>query len=101
MVARHLDGNPDNNHIDNLCWGTQQENIEDQFRHRSAALVAGTFNRAKLKPSDVTCLLQEFKLSAANCNEFCEKKATDLNVTPRTILNVVTGKTWKRLQEAA
>ncbi|WP_044027529.1 NUMOD4 domain-containing protein [Corynebacterium glutamicum] len=32
-VCRHLDGNPENNHIDNLVWGTQSENNYDQTRH--------------------------------------------------------------------
>jgi len=26
-IVRHLDNNPHNNHKDNLCWGTQQDNI--------------------------------------------------------------------------
>ncbi len=29
-VTRHLDGNPLNNHIENLKWGTQAENIADR-----------------------------------------------------------------------
>ena len=32
-VCRHLDGNPANNHISNLCWGTQKENSHDRYRH--------------------------------------------------------------------
>src|SRR5262245_38045005 len=33
MECRHLDGNPQNNHVDNLRWGTSAENTEDQRRH--------------------------------------------------------------------
>jgi hypothetical protein len=33
MVARHLDGDPTNNRLDNLCWGTSSENNIDQVRH--------------------------------------------------------------------
>lgn len=29
MECRHLDGNPSNNLLDNLAWGTREENIED------------------------------------------------------------------------
>jgi hypothetical protein len=32
-LCRHLDGNPQNNHLANLIWGTHQENIDDQTRH--------------------------------------------------------------------
>lgn len=33
MLCRHLDGNSLNNSLENLCWGTQQENNEDQAKH--------------------------------------------------------------------
>jgi hypothetical protein len=38
MQTRHLDGNPANNRLDNLCWGTPKENAEDCARHRAARL---------------------------------------------------------------
>jgi hypothetical protein len=40
-VCRHLDGNPNNNKLNNLRWGTQKENSQDSKGH-------GTF---KLPPS--------------------------------------------------
>lgn len=33
MECRHLDGDPTNNHRDNLCWGTPKQNGEDKVRH--------------------------------------------------------------------
>ena len=32
-IARHLDGNKLNNHISNLKWGTQSENVRDCINH--------------------------------------------------------------------
>lgn len=32
-VGRHLDGNSMNNHVSNLSWGTQKENVNDRTRH--------------------------------------------------------------------
>lgn len=32
-VCRHLDGNPKNNALCNLAWGTTLENIQDKLRH--------------------------------------------------------------------
>lgn len=32
-MCRHLDGNPSNNSIRNLTWGTAQENADDKQRH--------------------------------------------------------------------
>lgn len=31
--CRHLDGNSQNDRLDNLCWGTKIENTEDKIRH--------------------------------------------------------------------
>ena len=33
MECRHLDGNPSNNNLDNLCWGTHLENQQDRIVH--------------------------------------------------------------------
>lgn len=33
MIARHLDGNPENNTPDNLQWGTPSENMYDKQKH--------------------------------------------------------------------
>ncbi len=33
MECRHLDGNPKNNRLENLCWGTIKQNREDARRH--------------------------------------------------------------------
>ena len=33
MEVRHLDGNPANNRLENLCWGTRSDNIRDAIRH--------------------------------------------------------------------
>lgn len=34
MEARHLDGDPNNNDLANLCWGTHLENMRDRARHK-------------------------------------------------------------------
>ena len=33
LQVRHLDGNPNNNVPENLCWGTQEENWQDRKIH--------------------------------------------------------------------
>jgi HNH endonuclease/NUMOD4 motif len=46
MECRHLDGNPANNKLENLCWGTRSENMQDVKYH-------GGRNNYTLKPEDV------------------------------------------------
>jgi len=50
-VGRHLDGNPLNNAIENLKWGTMRENADDTVKH---GRLKGHLNPAsRLKPEDV------------------------------------------------
>lgn len=32
-IVRHLDDDPTNNHVENLAWGTQVDNMQDCVRH--------------------------------------------------------------------
>lgn len=36
-LTRHLNGNPLDNHLHNLAWGTPKENALDSIKHRTAA----------------------------------------------------------------
>jgi hypothetical protein len=52
MQCRHLDGNPFNNRLDNLKWGTAVENGQDRVRHGTQ--VHGITNpKAKLTEQQV------------------------------------------------
>jgi len=52
MECRHLDGDPSNNHISNLKWGTRSENYEDAVEHGTAILGEKGTN-AKLKNGEI------------------------------------------------
>lgn len=34
-IVRHLDDNPDNNHVSNLAWGSQKDNMQDAIRNKT------------------------------------------------------------------
>lgn len=36
FVCRHLNGNPLDNRLSNICWGTPKENAQDSMRHGTA-----------------------------------------------------------------
>lgn len=53
--VRHLDGDPGNNKLDNLAWGTKAENEADKVKH--GTLLLGTANPAsKLTEADVLAI---------------------------------------------
>ena len=84
METRHLDCNKLNNKLSNLCWGTQQENLEDNIR-------AGTDKPgAKLKPEDITKIRWMLKHTWSH-----KHIAEEFDVTPATISSIKLGKSWK------
>jgi len=53
--VRHLDGDPSNNRLDNLAWGTKAENEADKIKH--GTLLCGTANpSSKLTDADVLAI---------------------------------------------
>jgi hypothetical protein len=86
--VRHLDGDPSNNRLDNLAWGTKAENQADKLRH--GTILRGTANPAnKLSEADVLAI------RASN------KKQVDLaqvyGVSQPIISAILLRKIWKHL----
>lgn len=79
-ITRHLDGNPQNNILENLTWGSDIENTMDKRRH-------GTFSS---KLDDFTV-----KLFLKQCKIICEEK----DVSPVTLGKILCKGSWKRFYE--
>jgi hypothetical protein len=91
MQARHLDGNPSNNKISNLRWGTAKENAEDKRRH--GTLPKGEVHgKSKLSCKAVRDIKKNLTLDAVS--EFAQK----YNVTNTTIMDIYKQKTWGHLR---
>lgn len=72
-VCRHLDGNPKNNNILNLTWGTKLENERDKKRHGTSP-TGSRHHMAKLTECEVASVLAlrkrgwtQSKVAAAFC----------------------------------
>jgi len=91
MQCRHLDGNPDNNTIDNLAWGTAKQNGADKVSHGTSAK-GDKHGMVKLTVDDVTAIRQR----RAN-GERRQDLATEFKVSQSTIYNIVSNRNWKHV----
>jgi hypothetical protein len=89
FVCRHLDGNSLNNHIDNLQWGTDQENADDRLRHGTQVRCEKQ-HLAKLNAADVLEIRRLWDTTRIQQKELAER----FNTTQANISMVVLRKTW-------
>lgn len=85
MECRHLDGNPLNNRLDNLCWGTRSENIKDSVLHGS---FIGNKKLNTWKVRIIKRLIEDGYLTQ-------KEIATIFGVDPSAISNIKRKKRWK------
>ncbi len=92
--CRHLDGTRDNNRLDNLVWGTAQENTNDKFRH-GTILFGEDVNTTILTTKQVK---QIRKLFSKRGNTITlAQVAEEYSVGESTISAILKNKTWKHI----
>jgi len=88
--VRHLDGNPQNNHLDNLAWGTKKENRRDRSLHgRDNLLFGESASWSKLTEKNVKFIRESIDTSKKLGIQFC--------VSPSTIDDIRKRRTWKHV----
>ena len=91
MECRHLNGDPADNSLSNLAWGTHQENQDDIGRHGHR--ITGARNHlARLTAMDVRAIR-----SWAAGGEPQRSIASRLGVSQKTIGNILQGRTWRHV----
>lgn len=87
-VVRHLDGNPISNHVTNLAWGTQADNMRDCVRH--GRTLKGIKNpNAKLNGRRAALI------RGLDAEGFSQRAiAAFFDVNPETIRRVCSGEGW-------
>ena len=92
MECRHLNGNPADNKLGNLKWGTQIENMADRTKH-------GTGNQgerhgmAKLTEEQVRLIFNSYY--DGGCTQ--QKLVDYFGVSKTTIGDIVHKKTWRHI----
>lgn len=95
MICCHEDGNPSNNFLGNLRWGTWQDNAEDGKRlgEYKNGPKGETHPFAKLTEDLVRQIRQEYAEENTTLKKLSEKH----NVHIMTLSDLLRGKTWKHV----
>lgn len=96
MECRHLDGNPQNNNLDNLCWGTKAENSKDAVKHGTIPLLKMIGEQhpfSKLKDEDVRMIVYMYRTG-----EFTQQEIADIyNIAISNVNTIIHKKAWKHI----
>lgn len=85
----HIDGNPANNRLENLRWGTRLENVRDSITHGTVA--RGERNgTAKLNAEAVSAIRSAYAGGGVSLLEL----GRQFGVSATAVQHVVTFKTW-------
>lgn len=82
--CRHLDGNPSNNALENICWGTHEENCNDTRR----------LNRYAVKLNADQAKAIRVRRNAGECRR---QLAKEFGTSPQNVHSIARGHSWKHL----
>lgn len=91
LQCRHKNGNPSDNRIDNLCWGTNTDNFEDAVRHgtngRGSSSPVAKYTEAQIR------LLWKLHKEGATRKQISERTG----IVRGTVKNILEGRSWRHM----
>lgn len=91
--CRHLDGNKENANLDNLCWGTREENSLDKFVH-GVHIEGINHVNSKLTEKQILDIRKLYKTGSYTLQQIADKYGMSKN----NIWNIVNNRSWKHLR---
>lgn len=91
MECRHLDGNPKNNKLKNLKWGTRLENEADRTRHGRRDCRGERGTNVKLNSLQVRIIRRLLEFNILRQREIAEL----FNISRRAISHIKCKQSWK------
>jgi hypothetical protein len=95
MESRHLDGNPGNCSLENLCYGTHKENMADRTNHgihRPRCLRGESHRMAKLTEDQVV-LIRELAMKGHPASEISEM----FSISRTQSRDIINRKAWDHI----
>jgi hypothetical protein len=92
MECRHLDGNPKNNKLENLKWGTPKENLQDKIKHET--IICGSKHWFSILTEVQIIEIKQFHTEGKSNGEI----AKIYKVNRQTISNIINKKSWKHVK---
>lgn len=96
LQCRHIDGDPTNNTLRNLCWGTPEQNALDKIAHGRQRR-GDTVLTAKLTEADVV----EIRRLIATPGNSLRSLAKRFGVSHTAIRRAANGSKWAHVTEAS
>ena len=93
MECRHLDGNPQNNNLENLKWGTRKQNIEDRRRHGSM-LLGEDAHKATITNNEARKIKELINEGSIGVSEIAER----FGVSTGLVYKIRRGESWAWLE---
>jgi hypothetical protein len=94
--CRHLDGDPTNNRLDNLCWGTPKENCADRERHGTHVKGSDSY-RAVLTEKEIPII--RYLLMTNTKWGTLSAIAREYNIATAGIKSIQIKETWHHIPE--
>jgi len=91
--VRHLDGNPINNIINNLKYGTSKENSQDSIKHDTSIYGERSHN-AILNDEKVLEILKSIEEGILSQTEIARR----FNISPQNVCDIKKNRIWKHIK---